>query len=134
MSELLLLIHTYVYLLTCRIVLEAALDRAAFRARFVMCGSISGYNSIGTGTQPGIRNLFQVTIQRVKMEGFVVFDYQDDYPEAIGALGQWLAEGKIKGKETVVQGGIKVVDKAFCDLFEGKNTGKLMVQVKPYDE
>lgn len=73
-------------------------------------------------------------MQRIRMEGFIVFDYRDDYPEARQALGKWLVEGKIKRKETIVKGGIGVVDSTFNDLFAGKNVGKLMVEVKPLEE
>ncbi|KAI0862266.1 hypothetical protein F4860DRAFT_122389 [Xylaria cubensis] len=114
-------------------ILEAALNRAKFRSRFVMCGSISGYNEPGKESK-GIRNLFHVVAQRIHMEGFIVFDFQDDYPKAREELGQWLAEGKIKRKETIVKGGIEKAEFAIRDLFEGKNTGKLLVEVKSLDE
>ncbi|RYP10006.1 hypothetical protein DL764_000935 [Monosporascus ibericus] len=112
-------------------ILELALGRAATRARFVMCGSISGYN---TGGAKGIRNLAQVIQQRVRMEGFIVFDFAAEYAEARRELGQWLAEGKIKRKETIVKGGLPEAEKAVNMLFEGKNQGKLMVEVKALDE
>lgn len=112
-------------------ILELALNRAAMRARFVMCGSISGYN---TGGAKAIRNLSQVTAQRIRMEGFIVFDFAAEYAEARRELGQWLAEGKVKRKETIVKGGLPEAEKAINLLFEGKNQGKLMVEVKALDE
>ncbi|KAI1372140.1 hypothetical protein F4677DRAFT_275620 [Hypoxylon crocopeplum] len=114
-------------------ILEMALDRAAFRARFVMCGSISGYNSAGSETR-GVRNLFKVVVHSVRMEGFISWDFPEDLPEARKNLGEWLAEGKIKRKETIVKGGLKMAEIAIGDLFSGKNTGKLLVEVKPYEE
>ncbi|KAI0399949.1 hypothetical protein F4802DRAFT_526417 [Xylaria palmicola] len=114
-------------------ILEAALNRAKFRARFVMCGSISGYNEPGKQASRGIRNLFQVVAQRIHMEGFIVFDYAQDYALARREIGAWLAEGKMKRRETVVQGGIEKAEYAIRDLFEGKNTGKLLVEVKSLD-
>lgn len=95
-------------------ILEAALNRAKFRARFVMCGSISGYNAAGKETA-GIRNLSQVVAQRIRMEGFIVFDFASDYPRASEEIAQWLAEGKIKRKETIVKGGIEKAEFAIRD-------------------
>ncbi|KAI1632173.1 hypothetical protein F4809DRAFT_628939 [Biscogniauxia mediterranea] len=117
-------------------ILDAALARAATRARFVMCGSISGYNAPGRAAAggKGVQNLFMVTAQRIRMEGFIVFDYAAEYPAARAELGRWLAEGKIKRKETIVRGGLPVADSAIRQLFEGKNTGKLLVEVKPYEQ
>ncbi|KAK9769580.1 putative NADP-dependent leukotriene B4 12-hydroxydehydrogenase [Seiridium cardinale] len=112
-------------------ILELALSRAAFRSRFVMCGSISGYNSPGKESK-GIRNFFQVTAQRIRMEGFIVFDFLSEYEPARKELGQWLSEGKIKRKETVIPGGLKEVESAWEELFQGRNMGKLLLEVKPH--
>jgi NADPH-dependent curcumin reductase CurA len=59
------------------------------------------------------------------MEGFIVFDYEKEYPRALRDLSQWLAEGKIKRKETIVKGGLQQAENALRDLYEGRNTGKL---------
>ncbi|KAI1082509.1 hypothetical protein F5B20DRAFT_505469 [Whalleya microplaca] len=114
-------------------ILELALNRAAFRSRFVMCGSISGYNNPGKESK-GIRNLYHVIAQRIRMEGFIVFDHMAEYASAKKELGQWLSEGKLKSKETIAKGGLGVAETAIQDLFAGKNTGKLIVEVKPFDE
>lgn len=85
------------------------------------------------------------------MEGFIVFDYAKEYPRALKDLGQWLSEGKIKRKETIVKGGLDQAQNALRDLYNGvntgksyalccrgdrtdKTTGKLLVEVKPVDE
>ncbi|KAI0849503.1 NAD(P)-binding protein [Daldinia vernicosa] len=120
-------------------ILEMALEQAAVHSRFVMCGSVSGYNKLGQGPGglpgiTGIRNLLQVTVQRIRMEGFVVIDYASEFKEAQQQLGQWMVEGKVKTKETIVKGGLKVAETAIGQLFTGGNTGKLIVEVKPYDE
>lgn len=57
------------------------------------------------------------------MEGFIVFDYEKQYPHAIQELAQWLAEGKIKRLETVIKGGITKMPEALRALYEGANTG-----------
>lgn len=59
------------------------------------------------------------------MQGFVVFDFADKYAEARKQLAQWVAEGKLKRKETIVRGGITKAEEALVALFEGKNTGML---------
>jgi len=61
---------------------------------------------------------------RIRMQGFVVFDFADKYAEARKQLAQWLSEGKLKRKETIIQGGINKAEDALVGLFEGKNTGK----------
>lgn len=58
------------------------------------------------------------------MEGFIVFDYEKEYPRALKDLAQWLAEGKIKRKETIVRGGLQNAESALRDLYAGRNTGK----------
>lgn len=124
-------------------VLDAVLMRAAKGARFVMCGSISGYNDLGKGKDKdaanapprrGIQNLYNVVTQRIRMEGFIVFDYAAEYAAAREEIGAWIADGRLKRKETVVKGGLQEAEKSISLLFEGKNTGKLLVEVKPYEE
>lgn len=63
---------------------------------------------------------------RIRMQGFVVFDYEHKYSEARKELAQWLSEGKLKRKETIVPGGISNAEQALVGLFEGKNTGTLL--------
>lgn len=57
------------------------------------------------------------------MEGFIVLDFIPDYPEGIKQLATWLSQGKIKGKNTIVKGGIEKAEYALNDLFNGLNTG-----------
>lgn len=58
------------------------------------------------------------------MEGFIVFDYAKQFPEARRELAQWLAEGKIQRKETIIKGGLGKAEQALADLYDGVNTGK----------
>ena len=62
------------------------------------------------------------------MEGFVVTKYLDRWNEAVNELAQWTREGKLKVKETVLDG-LESTPKAFIDLFVGKNTGKMVVRL-----
>ena len=66
----------------------------------------------------------QVTQQRIKLQGFIVFDYVSEYASARNQLAQWLAEGKLKRSETIVKGGLKKAPQALVDLYKGINTGK----------
>lgn len=59
-----------------------------------------------------------------RMEGFIVFDYARSYSSARKELAQWLAEGKIQRKETIVKGGLSKAEQALVDLYNGINTGK----------
>jgi len=65
------------------------------------------------------------------MEGFIVFDYQKEYPRALKDLAQWLAEGKIKRKETIIKGGLDQAQNALRDLYNGVNTGEFRTQARP---
>ncbi|KAG6993957.1 hypothetical protein G7Y79_00049g085170 [Physcia stellaris] len=67
------------------------------------------------------------------MEGFIVFDYTKRYPEARKELAQWLSEGKLQRKETIIRGGLVKAPQALVDLYDGVNTGKLLVEVCPED-
>ncbi|KAI4099952.1 MAG: hypothetical protein L6R37_005748 [Teloschistes peruensis] len=107
-------------------VLDLALSRAKPHARFVMCGAISQYNS---STPQGPKNYMMIITMRIRMQGFVVLDYTTQYPSARAELSQWLSEGKIKRKETIVKGGLRQAEQALCDLYRGINTGKLLVEV-----
>ncbi|KAL8669619.1 MAG: hypothetical protein Q9168_005794 [Polycauliona sp. 1 TL-2023] len=112
-------------------VLDLALSRAKAHARFVICGAISQYNS---AKPQGPKNYLNIISQRIRMEGFIVFDYASQYPQALTELAQWLSEGKIQRKETIVQGGLEKAGEALVSLYEGSNTGKLLVEVFPHEQ
>ena len=101
-------------------ILDLALSRAKAHSRFVICGGISQYNS---SKPQGPKNYLMIISMRIRMEGFIVFDYEDQYPKALRELAQWLSEGKIKRKETIVRGGLSKAEKALTDLYNGINTG-----------
>lgn len=108
-------------------ILDAALVNIANHARVVLCGGISsGYR--GTELPPGPSNYMQLVIRRSRMEGFIVLDYVDRYPEATAKLKEWVEAGHIKVKEHVLQG-IEQCPSALAGLFVGENFGKQLVQV-----
>ncbi|KAI1773121.1 NAD(P)-binding protein [Hypoxylon cercidicola] len=113
-------------------ILEMALDQAAEHARFVICGTISGYNNEGMQLA-GVRNMYRATLQRVRLEGFIITDHMREFPAAQQALSQWICEGKIRRKETIIRGGLEAAEHAVSHLFTGKNTGKLILEIKPYE-
>ena len=108
-------------------ILDLALSRANLHSRFVMCGAISQYN---LADPQGLKNHQAIIAMRIRMSGFIVFDYESRYAEARRELAQWLGEGKIKRKETIVKGGLGKAEEALAQLYEGVNMGKLLVEVK----
>ena len=111
-------------------ILDMALSRAKPHSRFVICGAISQYNE---KEAKGPKNYLMVISMRIRMQGFIVFDYASQYAAARKELAEWLAEGKIQRKETIVKGGLTVAEEALLGLYKGTNTGKLLVEVKSED-
>ena len=107
-------------------ILDTVLTRINMKARIVICGAISQYNN--TTPVKGPANYLALLVNRARMEGIVVFDYADRYHLGVAALGQWMKEGKVKSKEDIVQG-LEHFPQALNMLFEGKNFGKLVLQV-----
>lgn len=65
------------------------------------------------------------------MQGFLVLDFVDKWPQARQQMAQWMAEGRLISTETVVTGGLSRAEEALAGLFEGRNTGKMVVEVRP---
>ena len=105
---------------------DAVMARLAFKARVVICGAIHHYNL--TEPYAGPSHLRSILINRARVEGFLVFDWQDRYPEAIARLTQWLDEGRLTYREHVIEG-LENAPQALPMLFEGRNFGKLLVRV-----
>jgi hypothetical protein len=93
--------------------------------RISICGQISQYNL--EKPEPGPRLLSFVLVKQVKVEGFIVFRFQNRYEEGIKQMAQWLREGKLKHREQVVEGFENTV-KAFIGMLKGDNTGKMLVK------
>jgi hypothetical protein len=107
-------------------ILEAALWNMALHGRIVLCGAISQYND--TAPSPGPRNLQLLISNRVRMQGFLIFDYADRYDEATADLAQWVMAGEIQYSTDVVEG-LDRAPEALNRLFTGANTGKVMVRL-----
>lgn len=106
--------------------LDILLTKIRMKARIVICGAISQYNN--TTPIQGPSNYLSLLVNRARMEGFVVFDFTPRYLEGIMQMGQWMKEGKLKGKEHIVEG-IENFPDTLLMLFKGENYGKLMLQV-----
>jgi NADPH-dependent curcumin reductase CurA len=106
--------------------LEAALSALRLHGRIIACGSISVYNE--EKPRPGPSNLFKMIAKRLTMKGFIVSDWLDRRGEFEKEVGGYFRAGKLKNKETVVEGIDKAVA-AFIGLFEGKNIGKMVVKL-----
>lgn len=107
-------------------ILDAVLANLALRGRIVLCGAISGYNSRGAATGPAAYPM--LIVRRGRMEGFLILDYMDRFPEGQAEMAGWLAEGRVRSAEHVVEG-LENAPQALNLLFTGGNTGKVIVAV-----
>jgi len=107
-------------------ILDACLKQMNLFGRIPTCGLISQYNA--TGEVPGPKNYPMILMQRLKVQGFIVLDYAGRYPEAIGALGQWLQSGQLKFRVDM-HDGLEHAVSTLRMLYTGENQGKLMVRV-----
>lgn len=95
-------------------------------ARMVICGAISVYNA--TEVPKGVSVQPFLVKNSALMQGFIVSNYAQKFPEAMQTLAMWLSEGKLTYTETVVNG-FENIPSAFIDLFDGKNKGKMIVKL-----
>lgn len=107
-------------------ILDTVLTRINRKARIVICGAISQYNN--TTPVAGPKNYLSLLVNRARMEGMVVFDYADRYPQAIAEMAGYLREGRMHSREDVVRG-LENFPSALLKLFNGENFGKLVLQV-----
>jgi NADPH-dependent curcumin reductase CurA len=95
-------------------------------ARIIICGSISVYNETSTPMGPRVEPL--LIKSSALMQGFIVGNYANKFPEAMEQLTNWLSEGKLTYSETIVNR-FDQIPQAFINLFEGKNNGKMIVKI-----
>ena len=107
-------------------ILDIVLGRLARKARIVICGAISQYNN--TTPVQGPKNYLSLLVNRARMEGIVVFDYTERFPQAVAEMAGYLQSGRMKSKEDVVQG-LDTFPETLLKLFNGENFGKLVLQV-----
>jgi len=107
-------------------ILDAALTRLARHARVVICGAISQYNATGAMTGPS--NYMSLLVNHASMTGFVVSDYGDRYADGAREMAGWLSAGELVSREDIAEG-LQNFPATLLRLFEGKNTGKLVLRV-----
>ncbi len=107
-------------------ILDAVLLNLALHARIVICGAISQYNN--TQAVKGPANYLSLLVKRATMKGLMVGDYYPRAMEAIKDMGSWIATGKLKTREDVVDG-LENFPEAFQKLFSGQNNGKLVLKI-----
>ena len=95
-------------------------------SRIAICGQISLYNA--TEQEYGPRLLWNLIVKRAKVQGLLVSDFADHFPEALAQLRTWVDEGQLKYRERIAEG-IENAPQAFLDLFQGANIGKQLVRV-----
>ena len=106
--------------------LDAVLMRCNPFARIPLCGMVSQYNA--TDDRYGVKNLMMAVGMRIKLQGFIVSDHMERWPEALKQLGQGVRDGKIKYRETVTEG-LENAPRAFIGLLKGENFGKQLVKL-----
>jgi NADPH-dependent curcumin reductase CurA len=105
-------------------IMQEVLNRMNLFGRVVVCGLISGY----TMGDPSIASFATIVVKRLRVQGFIILDYASRFMEAATQLGQWKMFGRLKDRETIVEGLEKAPD-AINMLFTGGNTGKLIVKL-----
>lgn len=101
---------------------DAALPLMNPFGRIALCGLIAGYN----GDDLAVRNMRFILTSRLSMRGFIVTEHLDLWPQGLGELGQLVADGKLKYRETVAPG-LAAAPEAFIGLLKGRNFGKQLV-------
>jgi len=105
-------------------VLDAVLARMNAFGRIAVCGMIAGYN----GEPTPMQNPALILVNRLKVEGFIVSEHPEVWPEAMTELGGMVATGKMKFRESVAQG-LSAAPEAFMGLLKGRNFGKQLVKL-----
>ena len=105
--------------------LDAGLAHARRNARFAICGMIDAYN---TSQPTALRYIMRIIAMRIRLQGFIFTDYMPRMPEFYRDMGRWIAGGQVKSRDTVVEG-LERMPEAFLGLFEGANTGKMLVKL-----
>jgi NADPH-dependent curcumin reductase len=107
------------------VTLDTLLRLMNVHSRIIVCGLISEYNA----TEPyGYRNMRSVLVNRIKMQGMIVFDWRNRYGEALKALAGMHAQGKLKTRESIVEG-LENAPRGLIALLKGGNFGKQLVKL-----
>ncbi|MBF9238488.1 NADP-dependent oxidoreductase [Hymenobacter sp. BT683] len=105
---------------------DAVYNRLNNHARIALCGQISSYNA--TEAPVGPRPEGKLLTTSARLQGFIVSNYHQRFPEGVQQLSEWYAQGKLRYEETITEG-FEQIPAAFLGLFQGENTGKAIVKV-----
>jgi len=105
--------------------LDAALAVGRNHARFAICGMIENYNKTEATS---LRFMMRIIAARIRLQGFLVFDYFPRMDEFYRDMGAWLKSGAVTARETIIDG-LEQTPDAFIGLFKGENTGKMLVRL-----
>lgn len=109
-------------------VFEAAILNMRPKGRIALCGMIADYNATVEEMPPGPRGLFVMISRSIKMQGFIVFHYPELCQRWVRRAAGWLADGKLKYRETITDG-LENSPAAFLGLLKGENFGKQIVRL-----
>ncbi len=104
--------------------LESAIFRMKNFGKIIICGRISQMNN----PNHSLKNMAHVLVKRLTIKGFLIFDHLDDKDDFEKDMKKWISNNQIKWKETIFEG-IESAPKAFIDLLNGKNIGKMLVKI-----
>jgi NADPH-dependent curcumin reductase len=105
-------------------IFDAVLSRMNAFGRIAMCGMIAGYD----GAPLPLSNPSLILVSRLKVEGFIVSEHMEVWPEALAELGALVGSGKLRPRESVAEG-IAAAPEAFLGLLKGRNFGKQLVKL-----
>jgi NADPH-dependent curcumin reductase CurA len=108
------------------VITDAVFPRMNEKGRISICGQISQYNL--EEPEQGPRHLWHLIVKRLRVQGFLVFDFADKYAEALTQMTAWVSEGKLKYREDIVEG-LENAPAAFIGMLGGDNIGKRLVKV-----
>jgi NADPH:quinone reductase len=106
---------------------DAVLPLLNERARLSICGQISQYNS--AKPEPGVRPYVYLLTKQARAEGFIVIQFTDRFPAGVRQMAEWLKQGKLKYRETIIEG-FESMPRALIGVLRGDNTGKMLVAVR----
>lgn len=104
---------------------DAVIHNLNVKSRVILCGQIALYNTAEAPVSQRIQPI--LLTKSVLMQGFIVSDFQSQFPEGIDQLSKWVKSGKLRFTETIIHG-FDQLPTAFLGLFKGKNTGKMIVE------
>ena len=108
-------------------ILDIALSKLRRYARIVCCGRISQYDDV-QNSDYDLKNWHKVGANCAKMQGFFIYDYEQEFPKAEKEMAQWINEGKLSFQEDILEG-LENMPVALNRLFERKNIGKQLVKI-----